>query len=317
MAKDHDLLDDVGDDFPDDDLRWLLSDAVADVDPGDGLGAIRRRTAQVPRRTPRRWPLLVLGAGTATAAVIGAVALVGSLGRPGGEDGPADQPAERLDAVATYFLGTTPEGDRLYREFQSVPHTGDGTARALSALRRLETDAGPDDPDYRTAWPDGAFLALDATAEAITVRISEGAAADPAAVAVESIQQVVYTAQAAVGRVVPVTVETAGGTVRTDVVRDGDVLTPVNISDPAEGHTVDDLLTVRGTVRPPTGLDSLPWTLVADGEVALSGEAPVTGGTWEQTTDITDLAPGTYTLVVSLLVGPDDPAVDTRTLTVR
>lgn len=298
------------------DLRDLLGDAVADVEPRDRLGEIRRRTARPAHH--RRWPLAVLAAGTATAAVVSAVAVLGDLVASPEEDAPADRPAQEQAAVATYFVGGTANGDFLFREFHPVPSTADDSALTLAALRRLEADAGPSDPDYRTLWPDGAFLDAVVAPDAVVVTISEDAADDPSTTTVDGIQQVVYTAQAAVGRVVPVTLATSRRTVRAQVSRDGSRLTPVNISDPAEGHTVDDLLTVRGTVRPPAaGLATLPWTLVADDKIALSGEAPVTSGSWEQTTDIADLKPGTYELVVSLLVGLDDPTVDTRTVVVR
>lgn len=301
--------------MPDDDLRHLLDDAVGEITPNDRLGEIRRRTARPVRR--RRWTLVVLAAGTATAAVVGAVALVSSIGTPVGDDAPTTRPAERTDAVATYFVGDTMQGDRLFREFQSVPRSRDEAGRALEALQRLE--AGPADPDYRTLWPAGSFVSVETTATLITVRLSEAAASDLATMRTDGLQQVVYTAQAAVARVVPVSFASDSRVLLPDLARDGSVLNAVNISDPAEGHTVDDLLTVRGTVRPfSSSVVAVPWSLRSgDGAVALSHRAPITDGTWEQTVDVSSLAPGTYVLLARVLDGVDTPAIDTRTVTVR
>lgn len=299
----------------DDDLRHLLGDAVADVTPNDRLGEIRRRTARPVRR--RRWPVVVLGAGTATAAVVAAVALVSSIGTPVEDDAPTARPAERTDAVATYFVGDTMKGDRLFREFQSVPRSRDEADRALEALRRLES--GPADPDYRTLWPAGSFVSVETSAALITVGLSDAAADDLASMRTDGLQQVVYTAQAAVARVVPVSFASGSRVLLPDVARDNAVLNALNISDPLEGHTVDDLLTVRGTVRPlNSAIVAVPWSLRSgDGAVALSRRAPITDGAWEQTVDISSLAPGRYVLFARVLDGVDTQAIDTRTITVR
>lgn len=298
------------------DLKNLFEDTVSDVVPGDRLGEIRRATAPGAARKPRRWAL-VLAAGTATAAVVGAGAALSQFGLPKGDDvaGPGDQPT----AVAAYFVGQTPDGDRLYREFQSVEATEDAASRTLEALRLLESSAGADDPDYVTAWPDDAFLDVALSDDGIRLTISDEAANDAATMGTNGLQQAVFTAQAAVGETLPVSFMTADRMVRDGVARDNTVLTSVNISDPAEGHSVSGVLTMRGTVRSPRNndVDDVPWSLRStDGDLALSGVAPATGTTWETTANIASLAPGRYVLTVSN-AHLDNGTTDTRTVTVR
>lgn len=301
-------------------LQRLLGDAVADVEPNDRLGEIRRRTSHVPKRASRRWPLAVLGAGIATAAVVGGVAWVGGLGLPGGDDGgPAGAP-ERQDVVAAYFVDDTPVGPRLFREFRAVPPSSEVALRALTALRLLETGAGALDPDYRTDWPDGSFTGVAVTDGLIRIDLAAGTdplPADPA------VQQAVLTAQAALGETFPVELATPAGTLEVDgratVVRDNRVLAPVSISDPAEDHTVGDLLTIRGTVGPALseGAGDVTWELRDDdGTVVASGSVTPAGLAWEQTSSIAEVPSGTYTLAATVTTDAG-PAEDTRTLTVR
>lgn len=303
-------------DGPDDlDLRRLLADAVADVEPHDRLGEIRRRTARAPRRSRRRWTLAVLGAGVATASVVGGVAWLGGLGLPTEED-PASGDRGRT-VVAAYFIGVGPPLGGLYREFQTVPD--DGTPVPLAALRLLERDAGPQDPDYTTEWPDGSFTGVEVSDGRITVDLT----APPVGIEYEHYGQAVFTVQAAVGELFPVRFVGPDGELLGNIGRDTAALAPVNISDPAEGHTVEDLLTVRGVVSPwGTAPEKVAWELrTTDGsdDVVASGAAPVADRAWEQTTSIADVPPGTYQLVVSVPVDKDgDPlGTDTRTVTVR
>lgn len=316
-------------------LRELLDDAVADVEPRDRLGEIRRRTARpLTMRERRRWPLVVLGAGTATAAVVSAVAVLSGLGLGTSSDSgpPATRPTPEQVAVATYFVG---DGARLFREFQSVPATDGTDALVLAALHRLETDSGPLDPDYSTVWPDGSFLGVVLTDEAITVEVgavtrdlpsSGGPRRSDPDVAL-SIQQVVYTAQAAAGGLLPVRFESGGrvpdsvlaSTVGDTVARDTTAAAAVSISDPSEDHEVDDLLTVRGVVGPDAGApESVDWQLRdADGSAVVAGSAPVEGTAWEQTVDIADVPSDTYELVASVAGLEGGPYTDTRTVVVR
>lgn len=287
---------------PDDDLRRLLSDAVDDVTPGDRLGEIRRRTAPAPRR---RRPLVALSAGLATAAVVGAIALVGGLGPRGDEEPPVAAPPPQEAVVGTYFV----RDSLLYREFQVVD-AGPDTDRALAALRRLEVDAGPEDPDYGTTWPDGAFREVVVADERIAVRL--GIDAVPPGLAA---QQAVHTVQGVLQSMAPVVFLGAGGT-STEHRREDRYVAPVNISDPVEGLAVGDRLAVRGRVAPRPPLRSVAWELRdGAGATVRAGTTPVADLAWSMDLDLTGLAPGRYEIAV---FGADRAAVeDTRGVTVR
>ncbi len=309
----------MNDDQVDRDLQNLFTDAVADVVPGDRLGEIRRATAHTARK-PRRWTL-VLAAGTATAAVVGAGAALGQLGLPNGDD--VAGPSNERTAVATYFLGDSPFGTRLFREFQTVPTDGNRTIVALEALRLLEADAGPQDPDYRTDWADGSFVGVQVVGGLIRIELADRVDPVPAPPAA---QQAIYTVQAALGQTLPVQMTTSEGTVdingdgTSEAIRDAAILTPLNITDPVEGRDVDERFTARGTVAPM--FDELPtaitWTLTDDrGGFAAQGTTPVTNRTWSTVIATGDLDAGTYTLSVALPGGVDPATIDTRTVTVR
>ena len=122
----------------DDDLRDLLTDAVADVEPAYRLGEIKART----HRPARRGWYAVGGAVLAAAAVVAAV----NLGES--DDGRRDNvpPASAGEhTAALYFVGDTPVGPRLYREFQKV------SGGPVADLEAITTEHGPTDPDYNDA----------------------------------------------------------------------------------------------------------------------------------------------------------------------
>uniref|UniRef100_UPI00286E8BC5 hypothetical protein n=1 Tax=Nocardioides sp. TaxID=35761 RepID=UPI00286E8BC5 len=138
------------------DLHDLLDDAVADVEPGYALDRIRARTTT----TKRRWPYAAGGAVLAIAASFTAFAVLGPdtaprATDPGSTTSPSatatDTPAPEV--VPVYFVGDTPDGPRLYREFQA----GSGPEGAkMFALRAALSGAA--DPDYRSLWPAGATI---------------------------------------------------------------------------------------------------------------------------------------------------------------
>lgn len=334
---------------PDDDrLRALLHGAVDDVHPRDGLVAIRQRTRR--RSTGRRWAPLLVAAGAVAATVVGVTVGVGGLGgepAPGPTDdgaasGPsADAPATR--SVAVYFLSDTPTGPRLHREFHQVPDEP-GVGEVEAALAVLSADRGPDDPDYRTTWPAGSFA--EATVESDRIRIELGTDAAlrrPRGVARGEdwlgVQQAVYTAEAALGRTLPVAFEWQGTRAervlgyRVGALVERDRLysttAPVNVNDPVEGLTVSGSFVARGALG--GYLDAMRWTLSRDGEVVRQGRARATSRPddavevlgWETgQIDVAGLEPGDYVFTAEVTdVGQtsDSPAVftDTRTITVR
>lgn len=301
------------------DLRDLLHDAVADVEPEDRLDLIRARTAH-PSRAARPWWYAAGGVAIATAATVAAFAVLGDDAAPPADHHhdlatePSATPGTRL--VPAYFIGDTPSGGpRLFREFDARA----GTDPIQGALDRIQRP--PADPDYRTAWPTGSFgeVRIDATGIQVDVADPDADLADDLAV-----QQVVYTLQAAAGERLPVWFRRDGQRVDTPVTAApaAEVLNPVSISDPAEGNEYAGAFIARGRA---TGDDRLRWALTA-----LSGAGPVVrdgrvrtadrtaSGAWTAEIDLQGLDPGTYLFVVRATSWADGvPATDTRTIVIR
>ena len=316
-------------------LSRLISDAVSDVEPADRLGQLRARTAS-PSRRP--WLFAVGGAAVATAAVITAIAVVGNDPGPTTDPGPAGTPPtttapsapststsaptpteNEQEAVAAYFVGDTPRGPRLYREFQPVSSPTPG----LAGLALLES--GPLDPDYQSLWPTGSFDRVsDPESGLVHVYLGDAAPAEPTALAV---QQVVYTVSAGFQEPLAVVFHRAGQV--TDEVAAApplQTLSLVNLSDPSEGQPVSGTLQVRGVAN--SFEASVPWQITSGDEVvaeySFTAEGSMGNRLWpfEGTIDVSSLDPGTYTLIVKT----DDPTggaegfgpfSDTRTIVIE
>jgi len=305
-----------------DELRDLLTDAVADVEPEYRLDTIRARTR---RKHPRRSWFAAGGAVLAAAAVVTAVSVVNDEGPR--RLGPAAP--ERTSPTAVYFIGDTPVGPRLYREFQQLPED------PLAALEAITTAGGPDDPDYRALWPAGMFESVEVTGTEIRIGVvraeePELDGSDP--IWDLALQQIVYTAQAATGAELPVSLvapEPAGTTYLPELQRaaQNDVLAHMSISDPVEGLRVSDSFIARG--RANSHEANVPWELrAADGTLVQEGFTTAESTMdrlypWEtDRIDVSDLAPGEYTFVAMT----DDPSggaegngpfTDTRTIIVE
>ena len=275
-------------------LADLLHDAVAEVEPEDRLADVR---ARIPRRaTPRRWGLVAGGGALAVAATVTAVALTGNPSPVTTDPGIADDPTGVTTAVPAYFVGESPTGDRLYREFQAVQ----GATPGLSGLALLES--GPTDPDYRTLWPEGSFeeQISDPEAGVVHVYLTDVAPEDPSDLA---LQQVVYTVRAGLQEQVAVTFHRDETVV--DTVAAGpqlQTLSLVNLSDPAEGQQVSGTLDVKGVANSPEA--TVPWRIV-QGSVEVDADFFNANGwmgerlfPFEGEIDVSSLDPGTYTLIV-------------------
>jgi len=348
----HDSGDPTG---HDDGLRAAFHDAVSDVEPHDRLAEVRRRTRARRTTKSRRWAPVLVGAGAVAATVVAATFVVGGLGGDDPDDQPpvAGGPTSETSTVPTtsaaglYFVADTTTGPRLFREFQAVTPTSDPGEKVLLALQRLAVDLGPRDPDYRTLWPSASFSAVEVEDDRIVVELGAESALDPSdppGSAYLGVQQVVYTAEAALGDRLPVAFERDGEPAREVlglgvgalVERDTSfgITAPVNITDPSEGLLVEDgTLSANGTMS--TNVRRVAWTLSLDGEVVDQGEAthidiegPDARATlgapgWETgEIDLSGLAPGQYVFqVTGLDVGQtsDTPSEfsDTRTITVR
>src|SRR4051812_9906119 len=98
------------------DIRELLEDAVADVEPHRGIDDITSRTGR-PRRS---WIWGTAGAVVATAAVIAAFSVAGLPGLTGNGGGQDPAPATGTAVLPVYYVGTTGLGPRLFREERPV-----------------------------------------------------------------------------------------------------------------------------------------------------------------------------------------------------
>ena len=245
----------------DDDLRDLLTDAVSDVEPAYRLDTIKART----HRPARRGWYAVGGAILAAAAVVTAV----NLGQDDGRRRDNAPPATDAEhTAALYFVGDTPAGPRLYREFQTV------SGGPLADLEAITTEHGPIDPDYSTLWSADLFTSVSVRDDVIEIGLGEGTGPvydiDPALLHAQ-LQAVVYTAQAATGEPLPVQFTRDGrpagdpfGTVpgTGPIERDpqNDILSLVSISDPADGSIVSgDSFVARGRANSFEG--TVPWQI--------------------------------------------------------
>jgi Immunoglobulin-like domain of bacterial spore germination/Sporulation and spore germination len=231
---------------------------------------------------------------------------------------PAEPPAGTV-TVPIYFVGDTPQGLALYREFRKVE--ADNPLEEAVALM-VAGDAL--DPDYSTLWPSGSF-------ESVT--FSEGAGAIVAGVANDdwadapgdmtkdqarlAVQQLVYTVQGIQQQRLPVLVQngpdpvslfgidTSGG---LKAAKPLDVLAFMNVTTPEEGATVSGSFTAEGVG---SSFEATVLWEVRDG----SGKAVLDGFTtaegwmdklypWTAQVDVSGLAPGTYTFVAMT----DDPS---------
>lgn len=237
-------------------------------------------------------------------------------------------------AVPAYFVGDTPMGQRLFREFRDVP-AGSPVNEALALI----TSGDALDPDYTTLLPTGTLSAA-AQSTTIDVALPDASWAQaPAGTSTEqatlAVQQVVHTVQGALQQQLPVTftLDGAPSPVLGLTAPDGgftpgeftDVLALVNVTDPAEGATVSGSFTASGVAS--SFEATVPWELRdASGTAVVDGSAQADGWLdalypWEATVDLTGVAPGTYTFV-ALTDDPSGgegggPTEDTRTVTVQ
>jgi hypothetical protein len=333
-------------------LAELLSDAVSGIEPTNRLDAIRNETKVTSMSSRRPW-LYAVGGAVATAAVITAIAAAGgTLPGQGDDPAPAGQsdhatkepepsngaseptpseptPSETTapasnSVVPVYFVGDTPSGPRLYREF--LRNTDD--ADPLMYAAGTSVAGSSDDPDYGTLWPSGSSVTEVTSdgADILTVSIA-GAPHDlpsgmTQAEAQLALQQVIYSVQAANGQ----------GRVGVQFLLDGDrsdqvlgqptseplanapilkTLSLVSLSSPSEGENVSgDTLEVEGVAN------SFEANVIVrlqrwEGNEVLA-QQPFTADGWmgdklfpfSGTIDVSDVPPGEYVLIAMT----DDPS---------
>jgi len=306
-------------DNSEDQLSFLIRDAVSDVEPTDRLSDLRARTATTS--SSRRWWPAAGGAVLAAAAAVTAIAVLGNDPAPTVDPGPATTPSATdpapsdatptendQQAVPAYFVGDTPQGPRLYREFQPVSSPTLG----LTGLSLLES--GPLDPDYTSLWPSGSFGDIsDPVAGVVYLELTDAA---PSELSDLALQQVVYTLSAAFQESLQVDVHGPSGP-RDDIgpllatvtpAPQLEVLSLVNLSDPSEGQVVGDTLSVSG--RANSFEANVLWTIEQDDVVVDQDFFTAEGYMAERLfpfsgeIDVSSLDPGTYTLIVET----DDPS---------
>ena len=319
-----------------DDLGTLMRDAVEHVDPmprqrdlWDGVNvATKRRTRQ---RT--------IGGLVAAAVLVAGGALAATHRSSGSDIEPSGPPravdrSESRHVYGVYYVGQTPHGLRLYREFRAGVASDADLGDALSLLQ-----AQPTDPDYTSYWHDGQLLGAAVENGVIEVDVDPGRTGpgDAPPRPGLAIQQLVYTVQGVEGTPrLPVQFVHDGspvaevfGVATGEPVTNApelDTLSLVSISDPSDRRVVEGYFSARGVASSFEG--NVPWELDAsDGTVVEHGNATSYGSVdhlypWATGhIDVSGLAPGEYTFKVMT----DDPSggegpgpyVDTRTVIVQ
>lgn len=225
-------------------------------------------------------------------------------------------PGSASTTVPVYFVGDTPQGPRLFREFRKVP----GDDPLLEAAGLL-TAGDTLDPDYRTLFPEGSVTSVQATDGMLVVEVPDDRWTTPGQLtrreARLAVQQLVYTLQGVQQARVPVTVlldgqpaplfgvDTSAG---VENAKPLSVLGLVNLTSPEQGATVaGDTLEASGVAS--SFEATVPWQIRRDGQPVLDGFATAEGWMgklypWETKVDVSSLAPGEYTFVAMT----DDPS---------
>ena len=225
--------------------------------------------------------------------------------------------AEGTVAVPVYFVGDTPQGPRLFREFRAVP--ADNPLMEATALM-LAGDTL--DPDYRTLWPQVEISDVSATDGVLLVQIpSDGFTERPDGMSRKAanlaLQQLVFTLQGVQQERAPIVIKRGGSDFRLfglpsdtqfEAADPIDVLGLVNITAPEQGAVVS------GDTLEASGVGSsfeanLLWEIRQGDEVVLDGFATAEGWMdklypWETSIDVSGLEPGDYTFVART----DDPS---------
>jgi len=317
-------------DDTDNDLRRLFAETAAGIRPLGTLDDIRTRTEKVDPMT-RRWFLPSMAAAAVMALVIGGAFWI-TQDKDDPATGPADSPTaavERERAAPAYFVGQAAQGPRLFREFQTA-HTCP-TAECLATSSAYIALTGPEDRDYSSPWPankEGGVMedeevephygrtTVTYNDDVLTITLygtslAERPAGMTAAEAELAVQQLIYSAQAGLGKGrVPVqllinekhtpSILGVPASEPLAAAEELDVLAPVQISDPRDGQNFP-----PGDVKV-TGV-AAAYEANVTWELLVGGDAEVANGfaTAEECCKFSpyefvleDLEPGTYTLVV-------------------
>lgn len=249
------------------------------------------------------------------------------------ETSESDPNAPETVTVPVYFVGETPAGPRLFREFRKVE-----ADNPLDEALALMTAGDALDDDYSTLYPGGSFSGASVEGSVIAVSVPDDGWTTPAdgmtkKEAELAVQQLVYTVQGVQQNRLPVEVrlgdkntalfgvDSAAGLQAAPQL---DVLAFMNVTTPEEGQSVDGTFTAEGVgssfeatvlwqVRDQSGSTVLDGFTTADGW--MDKLYP-----WEAEVDVSGLEPGTYTFV-ALTDDPsggegDGPTEDSKTITI-
>lgn len=248
-------------------------------------------------------------------------------------DPEGSEPAADTVTVPVYFVGATPQGSRLYREFRKVD-----AADPLAAALTLAASGDALDPDYATLLPGGTF-SVGSQDERATIplpddswtRLPDGTSEDDALLA---IQQLVYTTQGVLQERIPVEFTDSEGNA-TQIFgfasEDGfsaadplETLALVSVTSPEEGQARSGTFTASGVAS--SFEATVPWEIRQGDTVVKDGFATAEGWTdklypWETEVDVSGLEPGDYTFV-AMTDDPSDgegggPTEDSKAITVQ
>jgi hypothetical protein len=335
-------------------LRAALEDEARGIAPARRLDEILDRAHAAAEAGPRipRWVLpltaaafvaLLVGvvwvtrapgpttapAGTSTASVTSPPGTgplqTGGTSTGSGDTSGSESPSTSPVAVAlpVYFVGPVagaePARARLYREFFRLP-VQDSTSEAAKALASLQRAMDPaelsDVAGYRDPWAGTLVARIDVAADLITITLSgpgkDGLDVEQARLAV---QQLVWTAQAAVGRGnIPVTFEVRDGTAmllgqyaasdryqRPPKDQWSEDLAPIWVTSPSRDEAIGAGAAVTVSGQASVFEATVSWSLLrADREVdsgfATASEGAPGRGTYEIPLGV--LPEGTYTVKV-------------------
>jgi hypothetical protein len=245
---------------------------------------------------------------------------------------PSDSASGAADTVAVplYFVGDTPQGPRLFREFQQV-EADNPVDEALAILAA----GAAHDPDYRSLLPEGTPTVVQGdSSQAIGVNVPVEWAQRPgdmsAKEAALAVQQIVFTVQGAMQSRAPVEFYSDGltpmfGMDKSTFDADQDALAFVNVTEPEEGSIVGDTFTASGVAN--SFEATVPWEIRdQSGKKVLDGFSTAEGWMdklypWQAPVDVSSLPPGTYSFV-AMTDDPSDgegggPTEDSKTIIIQ
>ncbi len=248
----------------------------------------------------------------------------GSSGSPAATDSPTPSDAATSEpdgqaatvAAPVYFVGDSPMGPRLYREFRRVE-----ADNPLEEAAALLVAGDTLDPDYSTLLSGVEIASITQGDQAIVVDLSaDSRTADKSMSAKDgalAVQSLVYTLQGVAQTRDPVQVTVGGTPTRlfdqpTDTgvkaAEQLDVLAQVSVTTPESDAVLSGTVTASGAAS--SFEANVPWEITdASGEVVLSGFATADGfgaelTPWQTEIDLSGLDAGSYTFTART----DDPS---------